>query len=180
MDLRFRPLEDGDLPLLHRWLNEPGVARWWEGRDVSREAVQRDFGSGHGTFFEHWLALRGDRPLGWLQCYCAWDAVDGEAFHWRKLIDLSSTGAIDYLVGDPSQRGRGAGAAMIRGFVREVVLGRHPEWQRAAAGPFEANAPSVRALAKAGFRRVATLADRDGPCALMVLEREELEKRASP
>lgn len=41
---------------------------------------------------------------------------------------------------------------------------RHPEWERVAAGPSEANVASVRALEKPGFRRVATLADPEGPC----------------
>jgi len=45
MDLTFRRLADDDLPVLHRWLNEPGLVRWWEGDDVSWQAVVRDYGS---------------------------------------------------------------------------------------------------------------------------------------
>ena len=41
--LRLRPLTDDDLPVLHAWLNEPGVVWWWEGDDVSWEAVVRDY-----------------------------------------------------------------------------------------------------------------------------------------
>ena len=39
MSFAFRPLTDDDLPLLHAWLNEPGVVEWWEGDDVSWDAV---------------------------------------------------------------------------------------------------------------------------------------------
>jgi hypothetical protein len=39
--IEFRALTDADLPLLHRWLNEPGVVQWWEGEDVTWEAVVR-------------------------------------------------------------------------------------------------------------------------------------------
>jgi hypothetical protein len=44
VDVTFRRLVDDDLPLLHRWLNEPGVVRWWEDDDVSWDGVVRDYG----------------------------------------------------------------------------------------------------------------------------------------
>ena len=56
-DLTFRLLEDGDLKLMHRWLNDPAVVEWWEGDDVSWPAVVSDYGEGHGDPVEHWLAL---------------------------------------------------------------------------------------------------------------------------
>jgi len=176
-EITFRPLTDADLPLFHRWLNEPGVVAWWEGRDVSWDAVVRDYGGGnHARIHEYWLALMDGEPIGWIQCYRAWDAVDGETWYWRKHLDLITTAGIDYLLGEATQRGRGVGPAMIRAFVRDVVFPNHPEWERAAAGPFAANTASVRALEKAGFRRVATLEDPDGPCALMVIERAAFEE----
>jgi hypothetical protein len=36
----FRPVVAGDLPRLHRWLNDPEVVRWWEGDDVSWTGVR--------------------------------------------------------------------------------------------------------------------------------------------
>lgn len=170
-DITFRPLDDDDLPRLHAWLNDPEVVRWWEGRDVSWEAVRRDYGAAKPQSVEHWIGLLAGEPLGWIQCYCAQDAETSETYYWRTHLDLERTGGIDYLVGDASNRGRGVGAAMIRAFVHDVVFPRHPEWNCVAAGPFEANGRSWKALEKAGFRRRATLADEDGACALMVLER---------
>ena len=43
--ITFRRLVDADLPMLHGWLNDPKVVEWWEGDDVSWEAVVRDYGS---------------------------------------------------------------------------------------------------------------------------------------
>jgi aminoglycoside 6'-N-acetyltransferase len=170
-EISFRPLSDDDLPRLHTWLNDSAVVRWWEGRDVTWEAVVRDYGSGRVTLVEHWLALLNDAPLGWIQCYCAKDAEEGEAYHWTDHLDLERTGGIDYFVGDETHRGRGVGSAMIRAFVKEVVFAQHPEWDFAAAGPFAANIPSWKALQKAGFQRRATLEDGEGTCVLMVTER---------
>ena len=167
----FRPLAERDLPTMHRWLNDPAVVEWWEGDDVSPEAVARDYGPGHGDPVEHWIALRDGRPLGWLQCYTAADLLEEETWHWAEHIDLSTTAGIDYLVGEQVARGRGLGSAMIGAFVREVVFAQHPEWARVAAGPFRANVASWKALERAGFFRCAVLDDEDGPCVLMVMER---------
>ena len=172
--ITFRPLADDDLPLLHRWLNDPAVVEWWEGEDVSWPAVVEGYGSGNAEPVEHWLALLDGEPLGWLQCYTASYEDDDEAYYWKDHLDLDTTAGIDYLVGEAPQRGKGVGAAMIRGFVRDVVFARHPAWTHAAAGPFEANVASWKALAKAGFTRIATLDDEEGPCVLMAISRDGL------
>ena len=168
---RFRPLEEADLPQLHRWLNEPAVVRWWEGADVSWPAVLERYGPGGSPGIEHWIALLEGAPMGWIQCFTAAAFADGEAYHWRPHLPLEATGGIDYLVGEPGARGQGAGSALIRTFARDVAFARHPEWRYVAAGPFTANVPSCRALEKAGFRPIAELDDEDGPCTLFAATR---------
>ena len=120
MHLDFRRLTDDDLPLLHGWLNEPGVVRWWEGDDVSWDAVVRDYGSASDPSVEHWLATVDGRPVGWLQCYATADHADnGEVEHWWARGVHRSAAGIDYLVGDPADRGRGLGSMMIQHFEGE-------------------------------------------------------------
>lgn len=166
----FRRLTDDDLPMLHAWLNEPGVVRWWEGDDVSWEGVVRDYGSEMKEPVEHWLALVDGREVGWIQCYASTSYPDEGATWWDLGVERTAAG-IDYLVADPESRGKGLGAAMIGTFVADVVFGMHPQWTQAAAAPLEANAASWRALAKAGFRHLATHDDELGPCKLMVIDR---------
>ncbi len=165
----LRPLVAADLPTLHRWLNEPEVVRWWEGDDVSWEAVVRDYGSSADRT-EHWVATLDDRPVGWIQCYPVADSPTEAELWWPRGIDRTAAG-IDYLVGEPSHRGWGIGSAMVRAFVERVVFGDHPDWTQAAAAPLEANAASWRSLARAGFRYVATVEDEHGPARLMALDR---------
>lgn len=169
----FRRLTDDDLPMLHRWLNEPGVVRWWEGDDVSWEGVVRDYGSQNPDPVEHWLGLVDGEPVGWIQCWDTADDDDGEAAAWVPFGVAVGRGAagIDYLVADPAARGRGVGSTMIRAFTTDVVFGRHPHWTQSCASPFEANTASWRALEKAGYRRAGIVEDTDGPCVLMVAER---------
>jgi RimJ/RimL family protein N-acetyltransferase len=172
MDLNFRKLTDDDLPLMHAWLNEPGVVEWWEGNDVSWEGVVRDYAAANWDDAEHWLATLDGREVGWIQCWPTTGSPDECARWWELGVDKTAAG-IDYLVGDPAGRGKGVGSAMIRGFVRDVVFGMHPDWTQACADPFEANTASWKALEKAGFRFVGIVDDKDGPCKLMVADRTE-------
>jgi len=175
MTITFRPLLDSDLPLMHQWLNNAAVVEWWEGDDVTWPAVVSDYGESHGDPVEHWMALADGKPLGWLQFYRAADMIEEETYYWRPHLDLQTTAGIDYLVGEPSARGQGIGGTMIRAFVRDVVFPSDSAWTHVAAGPFEANVASWKALERAGFERVAVLADEEGPCVLMALARGELD-----
>ena len=168
--MAFRRLADNDLPTLHRWLNEPGVVRWWEGDDVSWEAVVRDYGTTTDRT-EHWIASIGDRDIGWIQCYPAADEPEETSEWWQFGVDPGAAAGIDYLVADAEGRGHGMGSAMIRAFVTDVVFGLHPEWTQACAAPFAENVASWRALEKAGFRFAGIVEDEDGPCRLMVVDR---------
>lgn len=176
MDITFRRLAEADLPMLHRWLNEPGVVRWWEGDDVSWEGVVKDHWTEVDAYVEHWISVADGHDVGWIQCYAAADAAEDpvapdEALAWFELgIDPKAAG-IDYLVGEPGERGRGLGSAVIGAFVDQVVFGRHPRWTQACASPYEANRASWGALAKAGFRHHGTFPAADGPCQLMVVDR---------
>ena len=169
----FRRLVDDDLPLLHRWLNEPGVVRWWEGDDVSLEAVVRDYGSTSTDPTEHWMVSLEGRDVGWIQCYAVADNTgEEEVRQWLALGVERTAAGIDYLIGDPRDRGRGLGSAMIRAFTSEVVFGLHPAWTQACASPMRANVASWRALARAGFRFVGDFEDaRLGWCRVMVAAR---------
>lgn len=174
----FRRLVDADLPLLHRWLNEPGVVRWWEGDDVSWDAVVKDYGEADRDATEHYVAVVDGRDVGWIQCWDVNDEPD-ESGPWFALGVERTAAGIDYLLGEPGDRGHGLGSAVIRAFVDDIVFGAHPHWTQAAAGPFEANEASWRALAKAGFTYAGTIDDPEGPCRLMVRERVPPAPRAS-
>jgi aminoglycoside 6'-N-acetyltransferase len=168
----LRPLTDDDLPLLHGWLQEPGVVRWWEGDDVSWEAVVRDYGSGADDRVEHWLASVAGRPVGWIECYAiASHLEEDEVQRWLELGVERSAAGIDYLVGEPAERGRGLGSAMIATFVEEVVFGQHPDWTHVCASPSVDNVASCRALVRAGFEPAGEFTDQHGRCRLYSLTR---------
>ena len=170
LPLSFRPLTDADLPMLHRWLNEPGIVRWWEGDDVSWDAVVRDYGSASSDSTEHWMVSCAGRAIGWIQCYATADhPEEHEVQQWWSLGVERTAAGIDYFIADPADRGRGLGSAVIRAFVSNVVFVRHPQWTQVCASPYAANVASWRALQKAGFQPVGDFQDEYGTCRLMCL-----------
>jgi RimJ/RimL family protein N-acetyltransferase len=162
-----------DLPLLHRWLNDPLVVRWWEGDDVSWLGVVRDYGDVADDPEEHHIAVHEGRDVGWIQCYAVADvAGDPEQVLWARAGVSPRAAGIDYLLGR-EHRHRGLGPAMVRAYVEQVVFGEHPGWDEVCASPHRDNAASWRTLERAGFTTRATLFDADGAWRLMVRRRDE-------
>jgi RimJ/RimL family protein N-acetyltransferase len=172
VNVEFRPLAEADLPVLHRWLNDPAVVRWWEGDDVSWEAVVKDYGTPPTNTMEHWIAAVDGRDVGWFDCYATVDEPGEAEPWWASGIDRTAAG-IDYLIGEAADRGRGLGVVLIEAFVAQVVFGRHPDWSQACAAPHVGNVASWRSLEKAGFRFVAVVPDDHGGGRLMVHDRPE-------
>lgn len=152
----LRLLRREDFALLSRWLAEPLVARWWDD-DSSPEAVEAQYGpSVDGTDpTAVYLAEHDGRAFGLIQVY----RFDDEP---ESLAELSAVcpvppGAlsIDYLVGEPSARGRGLGAAMIAAAVARGFAD-HPDAGEVLVPVVAANVASWRALERAGATRYAT------------------------
>jgi aminoglycoside 6'-N-acetyltransferase len=157
--VRLRRMTRADLPALARWLAEPVVARWWS--EHPPKSCSQDFGAeldpgdGVDPGATDYLVVEADgRDVGMLQRYpiAAYD---------EYVDELSAAGievpagawSIDYLIGEPSARGRGLGAAMMAAAVEGI-------WADAPAAtcvivPVNVeNGTSWGALLRAGFARL--------------------------
>src|SRR5262245_18259860 len=103
----FRSMTETDLPLLHRWLNEPHVSRWW-----GEPAAQFDLVSGDldEPAMEQYIVMQDSQPFAYLQCYrlTDWNVCFGE--------QPEGTRGIDLLIGEPYMLARGHGSQFIRSF----------------------------------------------------------------
>ena len=157
--LSFRPLAREGFPLLAAWLSEPLVDRWWHD-EVAPEALERDYGpavDGREPT-EVFLALADGEPSGLVQRYplAAYPEDLAELLAVLPVPPRVPAGAlsIDYLIGEPTRRGRGLGAAVVAAFV-EATWADHPEASDVVVPVATGSTASWRTLERAGFTRVA-------------------------
>ncbi|HET9169716.1 MAG TPA: GNAT family N-acetyltransferase [Actinocrinis sp.] len=140
---------DRDLPLIHKWMNDPDVARYWELQGpveltAAHLAEQRAL-----TYSEPYLARLSGRPIGYWELYRA--AEDRLAAYYPAQADDVG---VHLLIGEPSLRGVGLGATLLTALC-DAIQGESR--RRIVAEPDERNVASVRAFLAAGFRVAGTI-----------------------
>ena len=156
----IRPLSRDDFPLLQRWLGMPHVQAWWGSEPVALADVEHKYGPrADGTDPTRVFVIeRAGHPIGIIQCYRHEDYPD-----WDRAVGIPGAAGLDYLIGEPAQRGRGFGPAVITCLVPHI-FGLYPDIAAIVAVPQAANYASRRALEKAGFSLVREAAlDSDDP-----------------
>lgn len=149
-EVELRPLRREDFPLVSRWLAEPLVARWWHD-DSDAAAVEAQFGpSVDGTDPTRvYLGVYEGTPFGLVQVY----RFDDEPEYVAELAEVcavpSGALSVDYLVGEPSARGRGLGVGLIAAGVARGFAD-HPDAHDVLVPVAAANVASWRALRRAG------------------------------
>ena len=169
LDVRFRPMLETDVPLLHEWIQRPHVAEWWGGRgasahleDTKRKYLPRLRDS---SSVKCHLAILHGEPIGFIQSYVALGCGDG---WWQDETDPGVRG-IDQFLGDGSKLGQGLGTRMVTAFVRKLF--EDPSATRVQTDPNPVNGRAIRCYEKAGFRIVGEIVTPDGPALLMVIEK---------
>ena len=153
--LSFRPLQPGDLPLLHEWLQRPHVRRWWTERESYDEVVARYLPAIEGADpTDLYLALLDEEPVAFVQTYLVADYPE----HAAVVEGGAGAAGVDLFIADEERTGKGLGAALLRRFVEEIVFAT-PSTTHCLADPEVDNAPSIRAFEKAGFRVVGEFVD---------------------
>ncbi len=153
--ITFQPLTREDFPLLARWLAEPLVARWWH-HETFPGALERDFGPSidGADVTELFRVTLASRPVGLIQRYPI-SAYPEYVEEFASICPLSAGAlSIDYLIGEPSARRHGHGAALISAFV-EQSWAAHPQAGDIIVPVCAGNTASWRALERAGFQRIA-------------------------
>ena len=134
---------DRDLALVHRWMNDPAVARCW-GLAGSAERTAEHLAQQRALpHTDAYLARLSGRPIGYWELYRA--AEDRLGAHYpARPEDLG----IRLLIGDPGLRGLGLGALLLTALC-DAVQEQSP--CRIVAAFDEGDSAAVRAFIAAGF-----------------------------
>lgn len=142
----IRPMTEGDLADVLRWVNADHVAPWWD-RHATPERVAAHYGP----------ALRGEAPtrmwvwevngrsVGFAQDYRVADHPE-----WALLCGRPDAVGFDYAIGDPAFVGRGLGTSLLWSYLRDIAAPAYSDAKELFAAPSHRNAASRRLLAKVG------------------------------
>lgn len=158
---------DRDLDLLHCWMNDPDVARFWRKpwpRDRIGTYLRDQLRSTHSTPYlgeldgvpiSYWELYRADLdPLAQFYPACDHDA------------------GIHFLLGPDNCRGRGLAADLLRA-VSTWLLDADPRASRVVGEPDVNNPRVLRICQRAGFHRAMDIDLPNKRAALMVRDRDQ-------
>ncbi len=172
--------EPGDIAAMARWLSDPRVLAYYEGRDQSFDEARV-----RRVFLEETIAkgetpcliIHGDLPIGYLQLY----PVPDEEAQEYGLGQKTGVFGLDLFIGLPDRWGTGLGTEAVRlalthlfgqAGARTVIVDPHVDNRRA-----------IRCYEKAGFRAAKTLPaheSHEGRLVDCLLMRAEAARQGQP
>ena len=168
-------MTDADVPMFHAWLRRPHVAEWWGAdeaaltlEDARTRYAPRTMAIDNVTPF---IALRGDRPIGFAQSYVALGSGDG---WWEDETDPGVRG-IDQFIAESDLLGQGLGTALVSALVARLF--DDPTVTKIQTDPDPANLRAIRCYAKAGFEAIGIVATPDGKALYMQRTRARFAAR---
>ncbi len=148
-----RPLAESDAPLLLKWMTDPRVLEWYEGRDAqfTPERVRENFYSDEPLGRRCIVEYEG-RAIGYIQIY----RLDREMCreYGYPHPDWVSFG-IDQFIGEPEYWGKGVGRAFIS-MIAEYLTQRENA-QSVILDPHANNPRALRCYEACGFRKIKFL-----------------------
>lgn len=153
-DLRLRLLRPDDVPLLVRWLTDPRLLEWYEGRDRphTRQMVLAEYYVEDET--TRCIVEWDGRPIGYQQFYPVLEDERDE-YGYEPGADIWG---MDQFIGEPDLWSRGLGTSLVT-MVTAMLFDKGADL--VAMDPQQRNLRALRCYEKAGFKIVRPLAGRE-------------------
>ena len=147
--LALRPMTEGDLGDVTRWVNAPHVARWWDDHR-SAEQVRGHYlpGIRGEDAVRYWVWEVNGRSVGFSQDYRISDHPE-----FALLCGAPDAIGFDYVLGEGGFVGRGLGTRLLWVFLRDIVVPAYDRTGEVFAAPDHRNVRSLRVLEKLGATR---------------------------
>lgn len=148
----LRPLDiDLDLDLMHSWMNDPEVARFWNkpwSNDRIASYLREQQACPHS---DPYLGMLDGVAMSYWELYRA--DLDALAQHYPA---RDHDAGVHMLLGPADSRGQGHAVALLRA-VSDFQLAMDPRATRVVGEPDVANIRCIRVAERAGFRHVTDL-----------------------
>lgn len=142
----LRPMTEGDLPDVTRWINMPHVATWWdENRSAEQVAAYYTPGIRGEEAVRYWIWEVNGRSVGFAQDYRIADHPE-----FALLSGRPDAIGFDYVIGEAAFLDRGLGTKLLWVFMRDIVVPAYDPVSELFAAPDHRNARSLRVLEKLG------------------------------
>ncbi|MGN1400302.1 MAG: GNAT family N-acetyltransferase [Bacillus sp. (in: firmicutes)] len=150
-DLKVRRLEEKDKDLLVKWLSDPAVLEFYDGRDnpSNFEKVERSFYPPADDEVRCMVEF-GDKEIGYIQFY----PLDGKAKNDFGYGGETVYGT-DQFIGEIEYWNRGIGALLVSSMI--AFLTEHRKADKIVMDPQARNSRAIRCYEKCGLRKVKSL-----------------------
>ncbi|MCM3756357.1 GNAT family N-acetyltransferase [Sporosarcina aquimarina] len=155
--IELRELMEEDKYLLLKWLTDPQVLRYYEGRDNSFTLSKVK-----ASFFDENLEetrciiIYEDTPIGYIQFYPIGEE-ERELYGYRNLEDAIF--GMDQFIGETEFWDRGLGTDLVNLTVERII--REKQATRIVLDPQTWNERAIRCYEKCGFQKVKLLPERE-------------------
>jgi siderophore synthetase component/RimJ/RimL family protein N-acetyltransferase len=167
-----RPVDaEADLALIHGWMHEPEVARYWEMAWPIEKIAEYLHQHDQDPHRDNYVTYVDDTPVGYLEAYDPAHDILGRRYE----VQPGDLGA-HVLIGDPDFRGR---YSVSLGLATNRFLFGRPGVERVVGEPDAANHNFLSLLAFLGFRKIGEVDLPGKRAALMVCDRADFERLSS-
>ncbi|OZU90647.1 GNAT family N-acetyltransferase [Virgibacillus indicus] len=151
-NLTIRYLEEADKNLLVKWLSDPAVLEFYEGRDnpFDTEKVKKEFYSPDEDVKKCIVEYKGT-PVGYIQYY----QVTPETSIINHYDEDETIYGIDQFIGELAYWNKGIGTLLVCSMVDYLVEERKAD--RVIMDPHVTNHRALRCYEKCGFKKVKLL-----------------------
>ncbi|MDA8205316.1 MAG: GNAT family N-acetyltransferase [Thermaerobacter sp.] len=151
--INIRPIAPDDAPHLMRWLNDPNVLQYYEGRDQPQDehAIRKRFLTKQGSSVQGCAICYHDRPIGYIQVY---PAEPENLCAWGFPRD-ARVAEFDLFIGEPDLWGQVIGSRVVQAVARSLTTTYGAD--QVVVDPRVHNHRAVHVYEKCGFKKVRLL-----------------------
>src|SRR5579872_1570738 len=170
---RFKHLDPEHCSLVHRWLREPHVAKWFYGQGLQNTLNHIDDFLNGSAKGQYWLGYDQNRPFAFLITSRVEKPQDGLTRWCSKEGDAIT---LDLLIGEADYLGKGLSHLVIQ----EFLLSQFPNVAEVLIDPEATNSHAIHIYKKVGFEVLGEFIPSHSPHLhyMMRLDMERLKGRA--